>query len=429
MITPVMSLAEILAIVCEVAGTGIDRASQTLEAVGLTTNQQRDLFRTRLRQRLAGRGLHVTNTQIPADAEVTLWGIAQTVALSVSRGSAESAAFRFGGPADSETHNYATRRVFYATDRKPTGSTAPANFFGSERAFDGALVVGSCEISVPRDHRMAALENPSIWRLEFRENPEKHVVLLSVDRMDEPRFYTGLAADLGEDKQAFVFVHGYNVSFEDAARRTGQLAYDLAFPGAAIFFSWPSFHSVPSYAADEAAVEWCTPHLRDFLGSLRARTGAERIHLIAHSMGNRALTRALESLSVGIEIPIFHQIVLTAPDIDRGVFLQLANRIQKTGERVTLYASTNDLALHASEGLHGGPRAGESGNRIIVLDGVDTVDASTIDASLMGHSYFGSNRSVIADLFCLLDKGYPPPKCFGLRKIDWAGKCYWKFSP
>jgi esterase/lipase superfamily enzyme len=36
-------------------------------------------------------------------------------------------------------------------------------------------------------------------------------------------------------KDAFVFIHGYNVSFEDAARRTGQFAYDLKFVGAPIF--------------------------------------------------------------------------------------------------------------------------------------------------------------------------------------------------
>ena len=35
-----------------------------------------------------------------------------------------------------------------------------------------------------------------------------------------------------------MFVHGFNVSFADAARRTAQIAYDLAFggPGA---LSWP----------------------------------------------------------------------------------------------------------------------------------------------------------------------------------------------
>jgi esterase/lipase superfamily enzyme len=38
----------------------------------------------------------------------------------------------------------------------------------------------------------------------------------------------------------FYNVHGYNVSFDDAALRTAQLAYDLTFDCPAAFFSWPS---------------------------------------------------------------------------------------------------------------------------------------------------------------------------------------------
>ena len=41
-------------------------------------------------------------------------------------------------------------------------------------------------------------------------------------------------------KQVFVFVHGFNVSFENALRRTAQIAYDLNFDGAPFLFSWPS---------------------------------------------------------------------------------------------------------------------------------------------------------------------------------------------
>jgi Alpha/beta hydrolase of unknown function (DUF900) len=31
-------------------------------------------------------------------------------------------------------------------------------------------------------------------------------------------------------RDAFIFVHGYNVSFPDAARRTAQIAFDLHIP-------------------------------------------------------------------------------------------------------------------------------------------------------------------------------------------------------
>jgi esterase/lipase superfamily enzyme len=45
-------------------------------------------------------------------------------------------------------------------------------------------------------------------------------------------------------------VHGFNVSFENALRRTAQIAYDLDFDGAPFLFSWPSRDSLLSYASD-----------------------------------------------------------------------------------------------------------------------------------------------------------------------------------
>src|SRR5207244_2622133 len=75
------------------------------------------------------------------------------------------------------TRTYAVVRVFYATDRSPTGTPIPAAFYGADR---GSLVYGKCDVSIPRDHRMGALEAPSVWRFEFRQDPDKHVVLLAV---------------------------------------------------------------------------------------------------------------------------------------------------------------------------------------------------------------------------------------------------------
>ena len=42
------------------------------------------------------------------------------------------------------------------------------------------------------------------------------------------------------NNQLLVFVHGYNVDFDNAVRRAGQLAYDLNFDGPTFLFSWPS---------------------------------------------------------------------------------------------------------------------------------------------------------------------------------------------
>jgi esterase/lipase superfamily enzyme len=328
--------------------------------------------------------------------------------------------------------DFAVVKVFYGTDRKRTGSKLANLFYGKER---GALETGLCEVSIPRDHRMGQLERPSIWRFQFREAPDKHIIVLNVTPQDARGFSQALNNELSQSsfRQAFVFIHGYNVTFSDAARRTAQLAYDLAFEGPPIFYSWPSQGSFAGYPADEATIEWTVPDLKKFLHYVTDVTDAQKIYLIAHSMGSRALTAAATSLS-GFRNRygelVLSEIILAAPDIDSGVFLNLAKELQ-TGEvyhRITLYASSRDEALIASRRFHGGfPRAGDSEPEPISIDGVQTIDASAVDTSLLGHSYFGDNRSVISDLFNLIHYGGPPR--FGLEVVNRSPKNYWRFRP
>ena len=114
-------------------------------------------------------------------------------------------------------------RVFFATDRNFTGSNKPAEMFGVDRA---PLSYGACEVSIPRDHQMGELESPSVWRLEIREDPTKHVVLLNVVVQPKDTFFTNVAARMRASPKtsAFLFVHGYNVTFEDATVYSKMIA-------------------------------------------------------------------------------------------------------------------------------------------------------------------------------------------------------------
>ena len=141
-------------------------------------------------------------------------------------------------------------------------------------------------------------------------------------------------------------------------------------------------------------------------------------------MGNRALTSALRELALEFkaECPKFHEVVLTAPDIDADVFRRdLAPAIVATASRVTLYASSNDEALIASKAVHGYRRAGDSGDDVVVVPGVDTVDVSSIDTSLLGHCYYGDNSTVLADLFELIQDSKPPDQRGGCGR--WRREC------
>ena len=323
---------------------------------------------------------------------------------------------------------YARFQAPVSDDLAKAPTTASVSY-GAER---GKLELGACEVSIPKSHEVGELESPSVLRLEFREDPSRHVMLVGVHREPAEQFFANLRDCVGRSSQksAFVFVHGYNVTFEDAARRTAQIAYDLKFDGAPIFFSWPSQGEILQYAVDETNVTWTAPHLLQFLTDIAERSGAERIHLIAHSMGNRALTSVLRDLSLTHKSskPMFNEVVLTAPDIDAEVFINDIAAVVKTAERVTLYASSNDEALIMSKKVHGYPRAGDSGSQLVVVPGVDTVDVSAVDTSLLGHNYYGDNSSVLADIFELLHASKPADQRQWLRPQRLGLLRYWVFQ-
>src|SRR5580704_8352853 len=188
----------------------------------------------------------------------------------------------FAAPASPPRSEWAEIEVFFATDRAATGAESPDAFFSGNRN-GGALTLGTCRVTIPRNHRLGALESPRLIKLEFAPNPQKHMVLLGVTLRSEQEFFENLSACVGSSERAdaLVFIHGFNVSFADAARRTAQISYDLGFHGAPILYSWPSVASVESYAVDEATIEWTVPHLKLFLKEVATKCGAQIVHVVA----------------------------------------------------------------------------------------------------------------------------------------------------
>jgi esterase/lipase superfamily enzyme len=323
---------------------------------------------------------------------------------------------------------YTVVPVFYGTDRASIGGGGTRLDYGCER---GELVFGIAEVSVPDDHRMGKVERPSIWKLEFREDPDKHVVVLEVGSLSLTEFTARARVLLSQGKnEILLFVHGYNVGFIDAVSRTAQIAYDLHFEGLAALYSWPSEGSVYKYTVDENNVDWSRPRFAQFLSNIREKTGAETIHIIGHSMGNRLVAETLATMadgpsSAGARI---RQVAFAAPDLDAKTFKDLAVKFQRKADRFTLYASSHDKALQASKLIHKYPRAGESGMDLVITASIDTVDATAVDTSLIGHSYYGDNRSVLADLFQLIRSGTPPEERFGLKPMQRYGSRYWLFG-
>ena len=311
--------------------------------------------------------------------------------------------------------------VYYATDRARTGSDGPRDFYGSER---GELELGVATVTIPDRHEPGRIEGPSVWRLEFGPSPSRHVILRSVTPVEDEAFYGRLNNEFADDpgRDLFVFIHGYNVTFDAAAKRAAQIAYDMGHSAVPVLFSWPSRGRTVGYMADTAVVRLSGRRLAMFLEDLVARSGAETIHIIAHSMGNRALTDALEILALrqgatDESRAVFGQVLFAAPDLDALLFAEMARTFRPLARRMTLYASEEDWALASSRKLHGAqPRAGQGGDDLLVEDSFDSIDMSELGEDMLAHSYFADDSSAIADMATLFWRNAPPGRRCGLEE-------------
>ncbi|HTU44026.1 MAG TPA: alpha/beta fold hydrolase [Bryobacteraceae bacterium] len=320
-------------------------------------------------------------------------------------------------------------RVYYATDRASTGQPEASKYFSGDRSRPAALSRGYCDVSIPIDHQLGSLEGPSMLRLDFYPDPERHIIASNPVPLERLAYYQAISQSLQKfpGAELLVFIHGYNVGFESAVRRTAQIAYDLHLPIIPVAYSWPSQNRTLAYLADEDTAEWSAYHLRDFLDELSANTGGAKIHVVAHSMGARVLTSALKEIAAaergheagGIR---FGQIVLAAPDLSSDTLVEFAKRATGLSSRFTVYASEKDDALILSHVLHSSWRAGQVAG--LVTPGVDTIDATSVSTDLIGHNYFGANNSIISDAKKLIEFGWPPPQR-NLVPVITAAFTYW----
>ncbi|MDF1799737.1 MAG: alpha/beta fold hydrolase [Planctomycetota bacterium] len=303
--------------------------------------------------------------------------------------------------------------------------------YGNERAPGRSpFELGTCTVSLPPGHEKGVVEEPSLLKLELRFDPQKHFYLVDIEPLEDEAWYRTLdeRLDAAQSRSLFVFVHGFNNTFQDAAFRTAQIYEDLGFPGVPLFFSWPSAGGVASYPVDENNVNDAIGDLETFLDDLLVHGSAERIHLVAHSMGSRALSRAVKTLSLKYQgQQIFDELILAAPDIDAGEFEKLSTYLEAATSRVTLYASSNDAALTVSREFHGGdyPRAGESIPTPLTTLGVDSIDVSRVT---VGHSYISDSGKILDDLGAILRERRPLDETIAEkveRADDDGGGVYW----
>ncbi|MCH2050479.1 MAG: alpha/beta hydrolase [Trichodesmium sp. ALOHA_ZT_67] len=318
--------------------------------------------------------------------------------------------------------------LWFGTNRKPVDTDNISKGFSGKR--DDKLHYGICQVAVPKSHKIGSIGSPLWKRLITFTDDRLKLHFQSLKILEKEPFWENINEELKDheinERSALVFVHGYNVNFEDAAIRAAQMGFDLQVPGITAFYSWPSQGKLSAYPVDEASIEASEKYMTEFLLNLAEKTDIEKIHIIAHSMGNRGLLRAVQRIISQVQTITniaFGQIILAAPDVDIDLFKELAKGYRQLAERTTLYISSKDKALATSALIHQHGRAGFF-PPVTVVEGIDTVKVSKIDLTLLGHGYFADARLVLEDIRDLLINNTSPGQRRGRLEPSEEGG-YW----
>ena len=254
-------------------------------------------------------------------------------------------------------------KIYFATNRKPNNKTRTSDF-GSEFSVDGLsnLRFGVAEVGEKRQ-----IEKLSVYRERLISNKSKSDIDTNKSILGSQQVFSELREDMQYScRDVVIFIHGYNVTFKEAILSAADLT--RRYRGVAnhrginvALFSWPSDGSIfpwLAYASDRRDSAASGPafgrgilKLADFLQSITVEEACnQRLHLIAHSMGNYVLRHALQEIirQKGNSLPkIFDQIILVAADEDSDAFeyeykLKL---LPKIGKNVHVYFNRNDAAM------------------------------------------------------------------------------------
>jgi esterase/lipase superfamily enzyme len=205
--------------------------------------------------------------------------------------------------------------------------------------------------------------------------------------------FPALEAPHHEDqKHVTLFIHGYNTTWQEAARLYQQIVEGLFSGdqslGTCVLFTWPSKGSPADYLPDRSDAAASAPALAELLEDLYdwladrqqdaardpARACKAKTSLIAHSMGNYVLQKAMQVVwtrkNQPLLVSLLNQLLMVAADVDNDLFKSGETVDRSDGDaianlsyRITVLFSGLDEILGLSAGLKhfGKRRLGRSG--------------------------------------------------------------------
>jgi len=297
--------------------------------------------------------------------------------------------------------------VLVATTRER--DPRPGTFFNGERA--GSLSYAEFTVSVPPKHIPGQVELTATPP----GDPDADFVVRDAEYLDgDKAFVQALNAQLVKrpkgSRSVFVFVHGYNTMFAEGLYRVSQVAADSKSTSVPVLFSWASRGKLGDYVYDNNSATMARDSLEHVI-RLALASDAERVDLIAHSMGNWVTVETLRQMRISGNVPNKNKIgliILAAPDIDLDVFKSDMSRFPGNHKPFFIVLSKDDKALGISSFIAGGQsRVGAAANvQDLTALGATVIDLTDVKADdPTNHDKFAQLAAVAPALRGVLENG------------------------
>ncbi|MFO1389238.1 alpha/beta hydrolase [Cellvibrio sp.] len=280
---------------------------------------------------------------------------------------------------------------------------------------DSVTHFGACKINVPKNHSTGLIA----FTKDNRQSSHEFFKILNAKSLTEASTFEYLKKS---ERYPLVFVHGFNLRYEDAVLRASQIAFDLKYQGPIVLFSWPAGAGdgfldnqmiTRTYDSNFKNAKNSIGAFKAFLNQVRANN--LKINLVVHSMGHQIVLPALKDFALlNPNSKVINELILNAPDYEANEFINIADSVKQISKRITVYCSYNDRAMTVSEIYNKNPRFGACA----FSENIDSVNVSLIDAPSLGlgHGYY-SSRAILADVFQVL-LGIDAEKRLFMRKSE-----------
>jgi esterase/lipase superfamily enzyme len=284
--------------------------------------------------------------------------------------------------------------LLVATTRKPANGARAAPWYGTERS--ATLNIARARLAPPAKSRFSlAAVGLDDW---------------GIDAIEPVSTVGEMVAATGDVRDALIYVHGFNQTFEAAALDAVRLSDGIRFHGDTMVFSWPSRAKLFDYGYDRESAMWSRDALQRVLEGLMASPNIGRIHIVAHSIGTMVTMEALRQLYAArgdAGAARIGSVVFASPDIDMDVFASSVERIGPLGPKITLITASNDRALALSGWMAGGiTRVGAAHKAQLAKLGLRVIDASEQGWGIINHDLFLSNGRIRSVIRAAID-GHP----------------------